>query len=366
MVAGKPVLVSLGAGSYALSDAVIDGAVAASELTFAGEDTGEAPQLDGGDATVLAVSAGAPRVRLERLQLLGQVKVAGGDVAVSNCSFGESSATARRRLSGATPARALVVGNGTAALDGVVFEGLGGGAIEVAGGSLTVTGGELRRNSAARGGAMLVTGGEVRIEGSSLEDNTASESGGALFVAGGRVVLGNQTSLRGNSAPKSEGKAIYSVVDLSYELPSPLATWVLTGGGSISSLGAGYIDDDFPYDCAPTRLHARPHVALAVRTSHHASHDVRVALVSAGVLHPGAAGLYGDSFSTFDQSGPHCSGSCPAGEYCEKRTTIPAVCAAGAPTLPVAPDTLSLSVETSLHLRRHLLPGGERVACRLP
>jgi len=115
--------------------------------------------------------------------------------------------------------------------------------------------------------------------------------GGALFVAGGRVVLGNQASLRGNTAPKSEGKAIYSVVDLSYELPSPLATWVLTGGGSISSLGAGYIDDDFPYDCA--------------------------------------AGLYGDSFSTFDQSGPHCSGSCPAGEYCEKRTTIPAVCAAG-------------------------------------
>ena len=51
-----------------------------------------------------------------------------------------------------------------------------------------------------------------------------ANAGVGLF-AGGRVVLGNQTSLRGNTAPKSEGKTIYSVVDLSYELPAPLATW---------------------------------------------------------------------------------------------------------------------------------------------
>ena len=72
----------------------------------------------------------------------------------------------------------------------------------------------MRRNSATKGGAMLVTGGDVRIADSVLESNVASESGGALFVAGGHVVLGNQTSLRGNTAPKSNGKAIYSTVDL--------------------------------------------------------------------------------------------------------------------------------------------------------
>ena len=81
--------------------------------------------------------------------------------------------------------------------------------------------------AAAKGGAMLVTGGEVRIAGSVLESNTASEGGGALFVEGGKVVLGNQTAMRGNDAPKSAGKAIYSAVELEYELPAPLATWVL-------------------------------------------------------------------------------------------------------------------------------------------
>ena len=39
--------------------------------------------------------------------------------------------------------RALAVVNGTVALDGVVFEDLGGGAIEVSGGVLALTGGAL-------------------------------------------------------------------------------------------------------------------------------------------------------------------------------------------------------------------------------
>ena len=73
----------------------------------------------------------------------------------------------------------------------------------------------------------LVTGGEVRIAGSVLESNEASEFGGALFVEGGKVVLGNQTAMRGNDAPKGSGKAIHSAVRLQYELPAPLATWVL-------------------------------------------------------------------------------------------------------------------------------------------
>ena len=140
--------------------------------------------------------------------------VDGGDLALSNCSFGASPAMDRRRLSGDAEPRALTVGNGTVALDGVVFEDLTGGAIEVNGGTVTLTGSALRRNSAAKGAALLVTGGAVRIAGSVLEANTASEGGGALFVQGGTVALGNQTAMRGNDAPKSAGKAIYSAVAL--------------------------------------------------------------------------------------------------------------------------------------------------------
>ena len=277
-------------------------------------------------STLLKVLAGAPPIKLQRLELDGQVLVEGGTAEITGCRFGSASASRRRRLEAGTEARALLISDGQVSVSETIFEGLLGGAIKVSGGTLAVHNSTFESNQAESGGALLVTGGDVRVHTSNFKDNKitdgSSGSGGAIRVSGTSTKLGlaELTTITGSTG---YGGSVASDVEWTYTLPAPLAHYVSDPEqDGIAKNGAGTHDYDYPISCSAT--------------------------------------LYGNSYDVKDQTAPSCSGSCTAGNYCGRQTVSPVPCRAGTycpreaaaetacPAGTYNPDELATSIEACL------------------
>ena len=160
--AGLPVEIDLAAGTYTLEGApfAFDALTLASEVRLV-STAGATLQAATPNATIFAVSAGAPLITMRGLRLLNQLTVDGGKLHLENSSFVDSVADL-------------------------------GGALQVSGGVVEVEDSSFVGCSATRGGAVHVTGGDASFSGCTFKDCTSSEAqgGGALWVAAtGSVVL---------------------------------------------------------------------------------------------------------------------------------------------------------------------------------
>jgi len=290
---GRPVIVSIGAGTHQLnaSDGTFDGAVTASEVWLEGE--GSAVLASAGDGPVLTVG-GAPQcapVSLINMTVHGRIEVlTGGMVFVRACTFVPDSLSPGRAALGG----GLRVAGGVAEVRDSRFVGLDaerGGALAVTNGSLAVHDSELTSNNATLGGALYASGGTLVVMGSRLTLNEAADAGGAIYVNGAAALLGQRTWLHQNAAPTSRGvSAFLAAGALTYALPGPLATWVISathcsaaqpsgcGGGwerlpemldlHVHSIPLGPIDDDFPLSCSAHRQ-LKPHASPVSRSLAH-------------------------------------------------------------------------------------------------
>ena len=172
----------------------------------------------------------------------------------------------------------------------------------MSGGSLHLEDSEVSSCSADSGAALRVTSGEAAVFNSSFEDNAAVLDGGAVKVEGGSVVLANHTKLKRNRAGSGNSIMLQDGGKLSYALPAPLAHWVfITDHSLVSWLSSGAVDAEYPFTCS--------------------------------------AGLVGDTYDSWAQSGPLCASPCPAGHSCAAATVVPKMCNTGTycPTGSAAP-----------------------------
>ena len=211
-----------------------------------------------------------------------------------------------RRLQGDMSTGALLtVTTGVLTLERIeIRDAVDAPAVVVTGGLLKLRECSLVNNRPA--GAVRVLGGDLVIEDSSLTDNgVPSGMGGALTVHGGSVVArrtsfarnhgavhltsGSVTLAAGTLLQQNRASMRLDGGSLRYELPAPLGRWVLATNG-LAQLDSSY-DGDYPYECAP--------------------------------------GVFGSSLAQDAQSGPGCSGACPAGSFCPSLSTAPIACPVG-------------------------------------
>ena len=308
---GLPVTIRLGAGLVFEGPLVIDAGFACSELLLEG-GAGAALKGSAGGAPVLTVQGGAPPVKLKALDVNGSLDVRNGTLAIEGCvvAAGPSAPlaavyepsnatnTSGRRLDAAPrlagpQQRALTLSGGAVDVRGTTFEGHAGGAILVEDGKLELRDSTLRKNRAETGAALYVKGGQVWVSSTTLVDNEATSSGGAIRLSGGELDLANRTVLLGNTAPEGSGSAILDdgAIAYKYHLPAPLGRWVFVPSGEMAMTGEGAVETDFPFDCAP--------------------------------------GVLGRTYLPAEQSGPQCSGPCPAGYACAAATKQPTPCPVG-------------------------------------
>ena len=288
----------LSAGEHFVDgDLVLDASLTLSRLEII---AASGANISSTSSILLEVRAGSPPVKLQGLQLDGQVIIEGGTVEapveIADCRF-VSGESRRRRLQASTEARALLISDGYVSISEAVFEGLQGGAIEVNGGTLAVHNSTFESNQAESGGALLVTGGDVRVQNSTFKDNKitdrSSGSGGAIRVSGTntKLELGELTTITGSSRT-GYGGSVASDVEWTYTLPAPLAHYVSNPqGDGVARNGAGTYDYDYPNPCSAT--------------------------------------LYGNSYEVIHQAAPSCEDSCPEGNYCGTKTVDPIPCQAG-------------------------------------
>ena len=294
-------MIDVGGGSHALEAITFDASTTASEIRLVGAGEGTELRLSeqqGSGATLFTVHDGAPPIYLQALSLSGSVRVEGGRLEATRCVFGPARTQSQRlrRLQGTESPRpsqrALTVVGGEAIVEHATFFNVTGGAIAVeVDGSLQLRDSLLSSNSAEFGGAVIVSGGRAVLERCLIENNRAVVAGGGLYVTdGGQVQLKNQTLLRGNEASRERSISFVAAV-VTYELPAPLAHYVFMVGSASVTLLTSPFNVDFPFPC------------------------------------PG--GVVGDSYATLAQSGPWCSGVCPAGFVCEAGTDVPEICPPG-------------------------------------
>jgi hypothetical protein len=175
----------------------------------------------GPTSQLFALTAATLRVTLRGLQLNGTIhfNTSGGVLQMINCTF-QPSAYAGGRA-------ALQLSAGTADLRSVMFLALAAGALLVDGGHVTIHSCHLAHNQAERGAAARVSAGILNMLQTVIEYNTASQEGGALAVDGGAVLLGNQTILRGNTAPVAALASVATGSSLHYGLPAPFSHWIV-------------------------------------------------------------------------------------------------------------------------------------------
>ena len=253
------------------SEHIVDGLVFDASLTLSRLEiiAASGANISSSASTLLEVRAGSPPVKLQGLELDGQVIIEGGTVEVpveiAGCRFRSSSARpGRRRLAAGTTMRALLVSDGHVSISDTFFEDLLDGAIEVSGGALAVHASVFARNKAERGSALLITGGKVVVDNSNFTGNRATDKigGGAIHVEGTNVSLelANKTMITGS---KDQGGSVVSDVRWQYSLPAPLAHYVLDPAGRIqypyegdregvAENEAGRYNYDYPAQCGAT------------------------------------------------------------------------------------------------------------------
>jgi predicted outer membrane repeat protein len=292
---GKEVVMRLSAGEHIVDGLVFDASLTLSRLEIIAASGGAI--ILSNASTLLEVRAGSPPVKLQGLELDGQVVIEGGTVEapveIAGCRFRSSSTRPGRRLAARATMRALLVWGGHVSILDTFFEDLLGGAIEVSGGTLAVHASVFARNEAERGSALLITGGKVVVDNSNFTDNRATDEigGGAIHADGtnASLELANKTMITGS---KGNGGSVVSDVPWTFRLPAPLAHYVSNPErDGVAQNVAGSYDYDYPIPCSAT--------------------------------------LYGNSYKVKDQASPSCEGSCPAGYYCGKKTVTPKPCQAG-------------------------------------
>ena len=273
---GVPVVIHLAPGTYLLDNApfVFNASTRASDILLVGA-FGTTLQASSPNASLFKVVVGAPTVTLVSLQLNSQVLIDGGVLHVQNCTCKESSAEL-------------------------------GGAVQVKGGSLAVERTVFEGCKATRGGAAWVSGGVAIFSRCTFKDCTASEETGAGAVwvePSGSVVLRQETLLHDNYAAGLLNSIHVAVGGkLQYVLPAPLAHYIDLArdgvvaadyrGRSAIALTAGKQYQNYPSACA--------------------------------------AGVYGNSYVTVEQSSGLCSALCPAGHVCGASATVtPVPCERG-------------------------------------
>lgn len=313
MLLGRHTLPPISLGAWVgASELILEGGDAAAEL---GSDLGGAHLT----SSTLTLLGGSPPLRMRGLRVSAPIAT-NVSFSADNCSFWPSAAHATQR--------GLSVAGGEALLREVSFDGLPAGALLVDGGTVTVEDGVLRSNTADFGGAARVRGGVLTLERCRLDGNSASEAGGALAVSGGTVLLSNQSSLTGNTAPLGASAhvnhSIAAAGSLVYGLPAPLGHWVV---GSFACTAPTESECAASGGTAPTSCgwedneRARGlHVATVADAEGACEVDFPFEC---------PAGGYGDTLELSAQSRPACTGACPAGRYCGAGTVLPASCPPG-------------------------------------
>lgn len=124
----------------------------------------------------------------------GRVTISGGTVSGNRATGGDGGALVNR--AGSTAVEGADLSRNTTAR--------AGGAVAVAGGTVTVSDGYVDENAATRGGGIHAGGGTVTIggrRGSRVASNRASAQGGGLWVADGATVRATRTAMVSNRAP---------------------------------------------------------------------------------------------------------------------------------------------------------------------
>ena len=302
---------------------------------------------------LLTIAANAPRVTIRGLRFSRSagapaLLVLGAHVIVEDCWFERNAGGALR-----------VQGDSLVELRNTRFESNGGsdllvgGAIVVDGGDASfagraeglprveATGCSLTLNTARYGGAIAAQTAHVALSYTSVSSNTALVRGGALHAVDTFLLLANESLLVENVAPVGNGSSAYVASSTpnnaggsaawQYALPTPMGYWIANSepcapgepcsGASrdplaslaavtVANLALGALEDEYPFACPP--------------------------------------GTFGSSVSVAAQTGPSCSGICPAGYFCVAGTTEPEPCPTGyyckrgspAPT-PCVPGTYS-------------------------
>ena len=273
---GVPVVIHLAPGAYLLDIApfVFNASTRASDIRLVGA-FGATLQASSPNASLFKVGVGAPTVTLVGLHLHSQVLIDGGALLVQNCTCKESSAEL-------------------------------GGALQVKGGSLTVERTVFEGCKATRGGAAWVSEGVAIFSRCTFKGCTASEETGAGAVwveASGSVVLRERTLLRDNYAAGLLDSIHIAVGgELKYVLPAPLAHYIDLARDGV--MAADY--------------RGRSAIALTAGKQYQ------------NYPSPCAAGVYGNSYVTVEQSSGLCSALCTAGHVCGASATVtPVPCERG-------------------------------------
>ena len=220
----------------------------------------------------------------------------------------ESAGGAELRAVGDAPLLKVLPGAPPVRLVGLTLHG----AVEVEGSELRVSNCTWRGSGASNdeGGALRVSDGSALVEASLIEGFRST--GGAIAVDGGSLVLANGTLLKDNAADGSHSAVLSKPGSIHYVLAAPpgryvsktgvatcdgdaacpFAPWPELLGRAVQALATGLLSDDFPYACA--------------------------------------GGTFGRADAPeVEQSGPSCSGRCPAGKQCPVATVEPLPCGLG-------------------------------------
>jgi len=236
------------------------------------------------------------------------VVVAGGELIVQECQFVNNAVSALHLRAGRIEVHTSdFLANGGEHV-------MSGGAMQVCGGELHVSGCTLQANTARFGGAAYVYGAQrCHFENTSFINNTA-QTGGALFVREGSVTLGNETLLEHNHA-NGTGQTLYieSSAEVTYALPAPAGHWIANptscAAYSTNASQSGCRSSDHWGRTIWTLARAPFDDVLPFRCTH---------------------GLVGSSPEAIaEQSSPICGGACPPGSFCLAGTRDPSPCARG-------------------------------------
>eukprot|EP00966_Prymnesium_polylepis_P213662 4948104-Prymnesium_polylepis.1 len=144
---------------------------------------------------------------------------------------------------------ALVVHDGVASLEQVVFAEHQTGAVAITGGELQVVDCNFLRNRAPKGAAVLASGGKASVKRTLFEENQADMGAVEHVESDANVDLADNTHFSRNTGHSIElGPPPASV---RYTLPAPPGRWIFAPGGNTSQLDPGVIDSDFPFACSP-------------------------------------------------------------------------------------------------------------------
>eukprot|EP00966_Prymnesium_polylepis_P010353 238924-Prymnesium_polylepis.1 len=160
------------------------------------------------------------RVHVSNVRLLGQVRVASGQLQMTDCTI-EPQAS-QSTASG----RPVSIVGGFVFLTRTVLRGHSAGAISVQGGFLKLSYCSVSNCRAPTGGGMIVSGdARVDVVRSNFTNNSADASGGALQVEGGHVHLLNATFFQQNRVLSADGSgaSIHLASDgvIDYTFPAP-------------------------------------------------------------------------------------------------------------------------------------------------